>query len=53
LFSFIIFFQANEEVHFDYKGHWCIEVAQGDVSQICVVDFKTWGGGGNNLLKMA
>jgi len=44
--------KPKEVGHFDFKGHWCIEIAS-QQSTLCVTDFSTFGGSGtNNELKM-
>jgi hypothetical protein len=43
----------REQKSIDYKGHWCIRIVQGNVSSLKIVECRTSGGGGNDLLKMA
>lgn len=38
---------------FDFKGHFCIEIEEGDASKLRVIDFTTKGGGKGDSLGMA
>jgi len=49
----LYYLKPNEISLFDYKGQWCIQIVQGNIEDLKVVDFNTWGGTGNyNNLKM-
>jgi len=38
----------GQRFYFDYKGDWCIEVVEGELNKLAIVDFSEFGGKGNN-----
>lgn len=45
---------SKQEVYLDFKGHWALEILQGDPGKMLVLDYQSFGGSGeHNSLRMA
>eukprot|EP01130_Rhizamoeba_saxonica_P014310 TRINITY_DN6245_c0_g1_i1.p1 TRINITY_DN6245_c0_g1~~TRINITY_DN6245_c0_g1_i1.p1 ORF type:complete len:628 (-),score=130.52 TRINITY_DN6245_c0_g1_i1:87-1970(-) len=37
----------NQKAYYDYRGNWCIEIVDGNVDDVAILDFSIFGGKGN------